>query len=155
MQNSRLRASHNSRTIGGSGLFANVSVSTDEKVFDLRITHNKTRTSIQLDQAVFSEGADEFNDVLNHSCDPNLYVDFDRRCLRARWEVKPGNELFMNYLTTEWELIAPFKCICGSDYCFGSIRGFRYLDADDRERLSQMMTPYLIAEHLTNRIVTL
>jgi SET domain-containing protein len=151
MENRKLTAGHNPLAIGGQGLFAAERLASNEKVFELRITEMRTRTSIELEEGVFSEGADEFNDYLNHHCDPNLYVDFTEHCLRARWVIEPREELFMNYLTTEWELVAPFACSCGSDYCFGCIGGFHHLLVDQREKLKQVMSPHPVAKHLLAR----
>lgn len=48
-----------------------------------------------------------------------------------------------SFNTTEFDLAEPFDCHCGSPGCFGTIRGFKYLTADERERLQPMLAPYL------------
>lgn len=72
---------------------------------------------------------------LNHACDPNLEIDLDAMCFAARRDIAAGEELTFNYLTTEWDMASGFQCLCGSDRCFGTIRGFAYLPPDEQSAL--------------------
>ncbi|KAF2494763.1 hypothetical protein BU16DRAFT_445764, partial [Lophium mytilinum] len=66
---------------------------------------------------------------INHSCDPTLVFDM------ARWEVRvnpalsgglqPGMELTFFYPSTEWHMAQPFKCLCGTAKCVGTVTGAR------------------------------
>lgn len=80
---------------------------------------------------------------LNHSCDPNLEIDLEAKCFRARREIAEGEELSFNYLTTEWEMASPFECICGSRSCYGMIQGFRHLSREEQERLLPATAPHI------------
>jgi len=67
--------------------------------------------------------------LVNHSCAPNLRIDTARRKMVASSVIQPGDALSFNYLTTEWDMAAPFQCQCASSGCNGSIAGARYLGA--------------------------
>jgi len=45
--------------------------------------------------------------------------------------------------TTEYDMAEPFACHCGSPRCFGTIRGFKHLTEDERERLRPFLAPHL------------
>jgi hypothetical protein len=64
---------------------------------------------------------------LNHSCDPNCELvqwedeesrEVLRLCLHARREVRPGDELTIDYA---WSADAAIPCKCGSPECRGWI----------------------------------
>lgn len=67
---------------------------------------------------------------LNHSCEPNGYVNAAEYGFCALRNIRKGEEITFNYLTTEYELAAPFRCGCRSAKCFGFIRGNKFLTAD-------------------------
>jgi hypothetical protein len=72
---------------------------------------------------------DEFSSwrFLNHSCEPNSYVDVKQMALVAGRNIRAGEEICFNYNTTEYDMAAPFLCNCGSKECFGEIKGFKHL----------------------------
>lgn len=79
---------------------------------------------------------------LNHSCDPNCWID--GRALRARRAIAPGDELTFDYNCTEWSMDSPFDCACGA--CDGrAVRGYSHLDAGDRARRAAHAAPHLVA----------
>ncbi len=78
----------------------------------------------------------------NHSCRPNAAICGYR--LVAMRPIPAGEEISFDYDSTEAELAEPFACHCGQPGCRGVIRGFRHLDAAERERLR----PYLAAHLL-------
>ena len=51
--------------------------------------------------------------ALNHSCDPNVILDTENMLMIARRDIEKGEELFFFYPATEWEMQAPFICLCG------------------------------------------
>jgi hypothetical protein len=83
--------------------------------------------------------------LVNHSCAPNVRIDFERWELVALRAIEPGEELGWNYLATEWELSSPFQCECGTDECLGLIRGFAHLDHDTRSALGPFVSPFIRA----------
>ncbi|WP_051828017.1 SET domain-containing protein-lysine N-methyltransferase [Streptomyces bicolor] len=62
---------------------------------------------------------------LNHSCTPNVYVDAERMDVRALRPVAAGEELAFFYPSTEWDMVAPFDCLCGAADCLGTVAGAR------------------------------
>lgn len=89
-----------------------------------------TRFSIQVGKkahlAPISERASPWGSM-NHSCNPNLAIDVQRRVIVARRPIAAGDELCFDYHTTEWDLNEPFICRCGALDCVGLVRGFAHL----------------------------
>jgi hypothetical protein len=65
--------------------------------------------------------------ALNHSCDPNVILDTERMLMIARRDIEKGEELSFFYPATEWEMQAPFICLCGSSNCIHVVAGARFL----------------------------
>ena len=77
---------------------------------------------------------------LNHSCDPNCWLD--GRILRARCDITSGEQLTFDYNCTEWSMASPFDCACGA--CDGAtVRGYAHLDAAGRMRRAAHAAPHL------------
>lgn len=87
----------------------------------------------------------------NHSCDPNVRVDFEDLTLIALSDITPGEEIVLNYLTAEWILVQPFICSCGAVDCVGRISGFSNLTLDQQARLEPLLSPFLL-DRLKSRI---
>jgi hypothetical protein len=60
---------------------------------------------------------------LNHSCDPNCFLDLQQGKLIAIKPIMQGEPLTFFYPSTEWEMEEPFQCLCGSVKCLGMIQG--------------------------------
>ena len=80
---------------------------------------------------------------LNHACAPNSAIDFSTWELTTRRTIRAGEEITYNYLTTEWDMASPFACGCGAAHCPGTIRGFRHLDAAQRQAIGPLLSPFL------------
>ena len=65
--------------------------------------------------------------ALNHSCDPNVILDTTNLEMVARRDIEIGEELSFFYPSTEWEMDAPFICLCGSTNCIHVVAGARFL----------------------------
>jgi len=65
--------------------------------------------------------------ALNHSCDPNVILDTENMLMIARREIARGEELSFFYPSTEWEMNAPFICLCGAPNCIHVVAGARFL----------------------------
>lgn len=82
----------------------------------------------------------EFDDYINHSCDPNsgLIIDETSVILVALREVSPGEEITFDYSTTmdedDWELV----CDCGSPICRGTIRDFKKLPDEIQRKYAKL-----------------
>ncbi len=74
---------------------------------------------------MWSDDPEEWKPI-NHSCDPNAWLDgLD---LVARRHIAAGEEITIDYATFCNEVMEPFKCSCGSAQCRGIIRGTDYLE---------------------------
>jgi hypothetical protein len=65
--------------------------------------------------------------ALNHSCDPNVILDTEHLKMIARRDIEEGEELSFFYPSTEWEMDAPFICLCGASNCIHVVAGARFL----------------------------
>lgn len=109
------------------------------------VSPHPTRYSIQLgedkhlslppDQEI-TQHPDFFWKYLNHSCQPNGEINPAELTFRPLRNIERGEECTFNYLTTEYEMAAPFACNCGTDNCFGMIRGYKHLSAEQRAELT-------------------
>ena len=64
---------------------------------------------------------------INHSCDPNAWVDGLN--LTARRQISAGEQITMDYATFCNESLEEFACACGSPDCRGVVRGTDYRKA--------------------------
>lgn len=99
--------------------------------------------TIQVDEGRHQAGTREIDDYLNHACEPSAALDTERLCFVAARDIAPGEDVTFNYLTSEWDMVAPFDCKCGAARCFGQIRGFKHLSQDEQARLEPLLTPFL------------
>lgn len=72
--------------------------------------------------------------ALNHSCDPNVILDTEKMEMVAARDIEKGEELFFFYPSTEWQMDAPFICLCGSANCINVVAGARFLPLSTLER---------------------
>ena len=86
--------------------------------------------------------------ALNHSCDPNVILDTEHMVMIARRDIEKGEELSFFYPSTEWEMQAPFICLCGSTNCIHVVAGARFLP------LSTLETQYL-SKHIREMMIEL
>jgi hypothetical protein len=79
--------------------------------------------------------------ALNHSCDPNVILDTENMLMVARRDIQKGEELFFFYPATEWEMNAPFICLCGATNCIHVVAGARFLPLSTLE--TQYLSPHI------------
>jgi hypothetical protein len=101
-------------------------------------------------------GVDEHIDgppaaYLNHSCEPNVFVDTGALTVVAIRDIEPGEDIKYFYPSTEWDLAVPFECACGTSSCLGSISGAREMDPAvlNRYRLNEHI--HLLRKSLDSR----
>ena len=136
----------------GKGLFAKKLIKKDSIVFhfDGKIgddAHTNPE-SLQIDEDKFLESTSKFDDFLNHSCEPNCYIDWQNLNLVALRDIQIDEELSFDYNTTGYDLInmvenCSFKCNCGSKNCIGEVRGFRYLSPEQKKKIQKFISPFL------------
>jgi hypothetical protein len=71
---------------------------------------------------------------MNHSCNPNTILDTTRMLVFATREIVAGEELTFFYPSTEWEMSAPFICLCGAPNCIHVVAGARFLPLSTLEQ---------------------
>jgi hypothetical protein len=91
-----------------------------EKLFD-----KANRYTVQISQDKHTEVGKL--SALNHSCDPNVILDTANLEMIARRDIEVGEELSFFYPSTEWEMDAPFICLCGAVNCIHVVAGARFL----------------------------
>jgi hypothetical protein len=101
------------------------------RIPDGNVLAKATRHTVQI-------GRDEHIEVgklaaLNHSCDPNVILDTANMLVIARYDIARGDDLSFFYPSTEWEMAAPFICLCGSPNCIHVVAGARFLSLSTLE----------------------
>ena len=129
----------------GQGLFCTAAVPAGTTVLPLvgRPTATRGRLTLQVAPGLHLAPDGAAWALTNHACRPSCRVDFARWTLVTARPLAAGEELTWDYLTTEWELAAPFVCRCGTEGCRGEIRGFRFLPPKDRATLASSVSPAL------------
>ena len=97
-----------------------------------KVVEKPNRFTVQIDR-------DKHTDVgklaaLNHSCDPNVILDTANLLVYARKDIEKGEELSFFYPATEWEMDAPFICLCGASNCIHVVAGARFLPLSTLEQ---------------------
>lgn len=83
---------------------------------------------------------------LNHSCQPNTFVDTTALTVNAARDIAVGEELNFFYPSTEWEMDRPFVCLCGAPQCVRLVAGAKYLSID-------ALSHHFINQHISQIIV--
>jgi len=134
--------------------YATADIAKDEVIIDLKGLLQRARhgafDTLQLGEGLYyrlSEGplcVDANRTIFaNHHCSPNGYICFEDLTYRALRDVSAGDELTFNYCTTEYEMVQPFDCLCGSSNCLGRVAGCKYLDEIEVERIFSLLSPFL------------
>jgi hypothetical protein len=108
--------------------------------------------SLQINEDLYLESTEGFDNNLNHSCAPNCYIDFKQNPnqpeLVALRDIKKGEELSFDYNTTDYDLKDPkcryfFPCQCHAPNCLGEIKGYKYLTPEQKREISPYLAPFL------------
>jgi hypothetical protein len=77
---------------------------------------------------------------INHSCDPNAWIDgLD---VVARTDIRTGDEITLDYATFYNEVMPSFQCDCGAEPCRRTITGLDHL-ADFVNRYGDHVSDYV------------
>lgn len=101
--------------IHGSGIFAKETVDAGQQIgyFEgYAIDHSTAHSLTFGDTRIEPTGILKH---LNHSCTPN--ARFQNRWLIATRDIKPEEEITINYMATEPDISHRFHCKCGSENC--------------------------------------
>lgn len=129
----------------GKAIFATQEINKDELIFGFggEILNVADKYSIQIDDNKHLSGSGDINDLLNHSCNPTGYFDFDTLDFKAINDIEEGGEVTFNYLTSEWEMAVPFDCKCESSNCFEIIKGFKFCTPDQKKGMEEFLSPFI------------
>lgn len=143
------------RGSGRAGVFAIRRIPAGAEILSLEgeLVSTPTRYSVQLGEHQHlrepTNGPTPSPDTpwcfLNHACAPNARVDAAARRLVALRDIRRGEEVTFDYLTTEWEMAEPFECGCGAEHCRGRIGGFSLLAAEQQRELLASVAPHVRA----------
>jgi hypothetical protein len=134
------------RSKGYKGLYARKDIIAGSVIFVLkgRISGRGNKYSVELSRGKHldfpltrkpNDHLDYAWQYVNHSCEPNGYVNAAELSFCALRDIGEGEEITFNYLTTEYELASPFLCECPSPKCFGLIRGYKFMTAEQIREL--------------------
>ena len=109
-----------------------------------KIENQPSRFTVQIDQGKHTNVGKLA--ALNHSCDPNVILDTANLLVYAARDIEKGDELSFFYPATEWEMDAPFICLCGSSSCIHVVAGARFLPLSTLENhfLNKHIREYMI-----------
>jgi hypothetical protein len=129
---------------GGRGVFAARDFRAGDFIarFEGTETALRTRMSLQFGPERHVEPGEHHPlRFLNHACSPN--AEFSGTDLRARADIPAGAEITIDYNCHESELAEPFACRCGAPDCTGIVRGWRHLEAPQRDARRDRAAPWL------------
>lgn len=86
----------------------------------------------------------QFLQYINHSCSPNVYFDVHTMQLISLQHIMPSDEFTFFYPSTEWDMVEPFHCKCGSVDCLNLIKGAKYLS-------SPQIQQYRVNQYISNK----
>ncbi len=136
--------------IAGRGLFAATPIRADEPVMiwggEVVERWRKGCVAIAEDRYLADpeDGVTGLDDLINHSCDPNLWMQ-DEVTLIARRDIAAGEELTGDYAM--WEAdegwASGWRCRCGRARCRGVVTGRDWRSAELQERYRHHFSPFV------------
>ncbi len=126
------------------GLFATQSFNQHDRLIEFSIRSiqaTPTYLTVQIGENEHFEFEPDHLKYLNHSCDPNVFIDLNALTLVAIKPIQMGEELRFFYPSTEWKMDQPFHCQCGSKNCLGVISGAHTLS--NTQLSNYKLSPYI------------
>jgi uncharacterized protein len=137
----------------GKGVFAHTPICAGEVVLIFSgplLRHPEvdfTDYHLQVGEDAYIGPSGEADDYVNHSCQPNCGFQNGLNLVAIR-DIAVGEELTWDYSTAiDEDEFAGFPCSCGAAACRMTVRSFRHLPADVRQRLRPWLLPYLAAKY--------
>lgn len=129
-------------------VIAKRNISNNEVVFDLtkcNIISKNNIFSITKNDKEYFDTTDFLFKYTNHSCCPNIQISQDGQSFMSLKDILMNEEITFNYNTTELILSSEFFCSCGSNNCKKNIKGFKFLDNDEKIELlnNHSCSPYI------------
>ena len=147
--------------LGGKGMFAKEPIHEGETVIrwggtpknvfteeEIRAGKARKSSSIAIEEDIYLAGEanvpTEDTDLLNHSCDPNLWLK-DAVTLTARRDIETGEELTADYALwqSDEDWVAGWECKCGTSVCRKKITGQDWRLPGVQKRYKGHFSPFL------------
>jgi hypothetical protein len=133
----------NSET-GQQSLHATVSFNPGDVICSFHagtVSDKVTYLTVQIDDEKHITLQPEFLQYINHSCSPTVFFDTTLMQLVCLAEINTGDEFTFFYPSTEWEMVQPFTCYCGSSSCLKIIEGAAHIKDEilDQYRLTDFI----------------
>jgi hypothetical protein len=106
------------------------------------------RFTVQINENTHIVLDPDYLKYLNHSCNPNCYIDVDNFELIALNQIQKGEELTFFYPSTEWDMSEPFQCHCSTSACLQKIQGAAHISLD-------ILNTYQISSYIQKKIKAL
>ena len=131
----------------GLGLFSNCRIGAEEVIFlfERNFVASPTNITLRIDEHLHQLSTDPTlpENFLNHSCEPNSYIDFENLSLRAHRDIERGEEITYDYCTSDWDGEDTFECMCASSTCKKYIAGFKNLSSLEKQVIIRFASPFL------------
>ncbi len=128
----------------GKGTFAARDFKKEEVIFPLEGVKVDKATKYTIQTDINEHIIPDFGKYLNHSCNPNCYLDYKEFVFRAIKDIKENEELQFNYNTTEYDMANPFECNCKSENCYGTIKGYKYLNEEQKQKIKNFIPKFFV-----------
>lgn len=89
-----------------------------------------TYLSVQVSDTEHIHLEPEFLQYLNHSCEPNIFLNTECGEIIALRDIAEGEEICFFYPSTEWTMAQAFDCRCHTGSCLGLIQGANHLNPE-------------------------
>jgi SET domain-containing protein len=134
----------------GKGVFARSPIPGGRRVIEMTgrlmpsadLTDDMLAMQVGADLWLCSDGS-SVDDMLNHSCDPNLGFARGDWTLYATRDIAAGEELTWDYSTSIAEDGWSLDCRCRAPNCRGVVRPWSELSPADRDRLRPVALDFL------------
>ncbi len=131
----------------GKGIFANKKIGKYERIleFEKNFVTKPSNFTLRIAENIHQISKDPCakENFVNHSCEPNAYINFKDLSLKALRNIKPDEEIAYNYLTVDWDDEDIFECKCRAKNCYKNLHGFKNLSFKEKIKLRQFLSPFL------------
>lgn len=131
----------------GSGVFADEFILKGDVVlnFERNFINFSTNKTLRINDRLYQLSTNPKlpENFINHSCEPNTYIDFEELALIALKDIPINKEITYNYFTSDWDNEDVFECSCSSIICKKKISGFKYLSIQQKNEIKDFLSPFL------------
>ncbi len=141
-----LRVEARPSPIAGRGLFATAAIRAGEVVviWGGDVVEVYRKGCVAIGEAVYLGGAPGPSDLMNHSCEPNVWMQ-DEVTLVARRDIAAGDEVTIDYALFQGDeaWTARWRCRCGAARCRGAVSGQDWRSAELQTRYGRHFSPFI------------